>query len=79
MMHMYRAAATERGETADASQGAPNDLADDLKGQEDAMDTWLKNLNFDEYISGWSSLATSISTMDIGPGSKPTLFQNFDL
>lgn len=63
MMHMYRAAATERAENTEAMQKSSID-EDDLQGQEDAMDAWLKNLNFDEYITDWSSLATSISTMD---------------
>ena len=69
MMHMYRAAATERGESTEASNTSHENV-DEILDQEDAMETWLKNLNFEEYIADWSSLATSISTMDIGPTAR---------
>jgi hypothetical protein len=69
MMHMYRAAATERGDDMSGKQIPIKEVVDEFQEQEDAMDAWLKNLNFDDYIADWSSLATSISTMELGPGA----------
>ncbi len=70
MMQMYRAAATERGDDMDGTKPPIQEVVDEFQDQEDAMDAWLKNLNFDDYIADWSSLATSISTMELGPGGR---------
>jgi hypothetical protein len=72
MMHMYRAAATERGEDAEGDQKSSRveDDFENLEDMEDGMDAWLKNLNFEEYITDWSSLATSICTMDMANGGS---------